>query len=165
ASERASGIYFDYGYTRPGVVSNGPVESGTVTEGNITVPGSSAVDYRSTEEFDDLDDEDSEDGEFRRPRRDAPTAGRGQGATIRSAAANGFSDSQAQLASGSISDETAGSVWGSMGLDSDSNQPAPIVDSGRAQPIPTAAPQNGSRAIPATQRTSRNTSSDQWRSR
>lgn len=36
SKERASGIYFDYGYTRPGVVSNGPVESGLPTEGNIT---------------------------------------------------------------------------------------------------------------------------------
>lgn len=36
AEERAGGIYFDYGYTRPGVVSQGPVESGGTTEGNIS---------------------------------------------------------------------------------------------------------------------------------
>lgn len=34
--QRAGGLYFDYGYTRPGVVSAGPVESGNTTEGNIT---------------------------------------------------------------------------------------------------------------------------------
>ena len=34
--ERAAGLYFDYGYTRPGVVSQGPVESGGVTEGNVS---------------------------------------------------------------------------------------------------------------------------------
>lgn len=39
ASERASGIYFDYGYTRPGVVSRGPVEAGGLTEGNISNSG------------------------------------------------------------------------------------------------------------------------------
>jgi hypothetical protein len=36
AQERAGGIYFDYGYTRPGVVSRGPVEVGGATEGNIS---------------------------------------------------------------------------------------------------------------------------------
>ncbi|MFN3194156.1 MAG: TolC family protein [Aureliella sp.] len=166
ASERASGIYFDYGYTRPGVISNGPVEAGMVTEGNITVPGSSAVDTRTREDF-DLDDGEVEDGEmeFRRPRRDAPTAFQGRGSTIRSAAVNGGFDSSAQLASGSISDDSAGSVWGSMGLDENSSEPAPIIDSGRAQPIPTTAPQNGSRTIPATQRSSRSSSTNAWRSR
>jgi outer membrane protein TolC len=34
--ERAGGLYFDYGYTRPSVVSAGPVESGGLTEGNIS---------------------------------------------------------------------------------------------------------------------------------
>jgi outer membrane protein TolC len=34
--ERAGGVYFDYGFTRPGVVTGGPVESGGVTEGNIS---------------------------------------------------------------------------------------------------------------------------------
>ncbi len=41
ARERASGIYFDYGYTRPGVVSNGAVPSGGPTEGNISDAGMS----------------------------------------------------------------------------------------------------------------------------
>lgn len=36
AEERAGGIYFDYGYTRPSVFSRGPVESGGVTEGNVS---------------------------------------------------------------------------------------------------------------------------------
>lgn len=38
ARERAGGIYFDYGYTRPGVMSNGPVEQGGITSGNISDP-------------------------------------------------------------------------------------------------------------------------------
>ncbi len=37
--QRAGGLYFDYGYTRPGVVSAGPVESGRTTEGNVSEPG------------------------------------------------------------------------------------------------------------------------------
>jgi outer membrane protein TolC len=36
ARERAGGIYFDYGYTRPSVISNGPVATGGPTEGNIS---------------------------------------------------------------------------------------------------------------------------------
>lgn len=45
AAERAGGIYFDYGYTRPGVVSRGPVPSGTITEGNRSVPGAATDAY------------------------------------------------------------------------------------------------------------------------
>ncbi|QDV23789.1 Outer membrane efflux protein [Aureliella helgolandensis] len=41
ARERAGGIYFDYGYTRPAVVSNGPVQQGMHTEGNISDHGAS----------------------------------------------------------------------------------------------------------------------------
>ncbi len=36
ARERAGGIYFDYGYTRPGVISRGAVEAGGATESNIS---------------------------------------------------------------------------------------------------------------------------------
>ncbi len=39
ARERDSGTYLDYGYTRPAVVSRGPVESGMPTEGNPAHPG------------------------------------------------------------------------------------------------------------------------------
>lgn len=39
AKQRAAGHYFDYGYTRPAVVSRGPVESGMPTEGNRTIGG------------------------------------------------------------------------------------------------------------------------------
>ncbi len=39
AREREAGNYMDYGYTRPSVVSNGPVEAGTLTEGNLPRPG------------------------------------------------------------------------------------------------------------------------------
>ncbi|MBX3420026.1 MAG: TolC family protein [Pirellulaceae bacterium] len=34
--ERAGGVYFDYGYTRPAVVSQGPVDTGSITEGNVS---------------------------------------------------------------------------------------------------------------------------------
>lgn len=40
SKERAGGIYFDYGYTRPGVVGLGPVEQGGLTEGNVSRAGS-----------------------------------------------------------------------------------------------------------------------------
>ena len=40
ARERDAGTYLDYGYTRPAVVSGGPVESGMPTEGNAARPGS-----------------------------------------------------------------------------------------------------------------------------
>ena len=39
AKERAAGHYFDYGYTRPAVVTRGPVESGLPTEGNQPTGG------------------------------------------------------------------------------------------------------------------------------
>lgn len=39
AKQRAAGHYFDYGYTRPAVVSRGPVESGIPTEGNRPTGG------------------------------------------------------------------------------------------------------------------------------
>ncbi|HBE70401.1 MAG TPA: transporter [Planctomycetaceae bacterium] len=46
AKERAGGIYFDYGYTRPGVVSNGPTGGevyslGDLNEGGVVLPQSS----------------------------------------------------------------------------------------------------------------------------
>lgn len=47
--ERAGGIYFDYGYTRPSVVSNGPTFQGGTTEGNI----SDQDDVGATEYYDD----------------------------------------------------------------------------------------------------------------
>ena len=39
AREREAGTYMDYGYTRPSVVSNGPVAAGGLTEGNLARPG------------------------------------------------------------------------------------------------------------------------------
>lgn len=36
AKQRAAGHYIDYGFTRPGVVSRGPVDAGYLTEGNIS---------------------------------------------------------------------------------------------------------------------------------
>lgn len=51
ASERASGMYFDYGYTRPAVVSNGPVESGGATEGNVGTSGATYGDQAMGTEY------------------------------------------------------------------------------------------------------------------
>lgn len=51
ASERASGIYFDYGYTRPAVVSNGPVESGGATQGNMATSGATFGDQAAGTEY------------------------------------------------------------------------------------------------------------------
>ncbi len=73
--ERAGGVYFDYGYTRPAVVSNGPVEFGGQTEGNISDPGA-ALDNRSYGEpvpAEELKDEEPEED---RPALEPPTAGR-----------------------------------------------------------------------------------------
>ncbi len=39
AKQRAAGHYFDYGYTRPAVVTRGHVESGMPTEGNVPTGG------------------------------------------------------------------------------------------------------------------------------
>ncbi len=39
AREREAGHYIDYGFTRPAVVSAGPVERGMPTEGNVGTPG------------------------------------------------------------------------------------------------------------------------------
>jgi outer membrane protein TolC len=60
ARERQAGTYLDYGYTRPAVVSNGPVEFGMPTEGNAARPGmEQQTEPESTDE--DGTDEDKED--------------------------------------------------------------------------------------------------------
>jgi outer membrane protein TolC len=56
ARERASGIYFDYGFTRPGVVTRGQVPMGGVTEGNISDKGMSLQETRATTDDDESDD-------------------------------------------------------------------------------------------------------------
>ena len=60
AREREAGTYLDYGYTRPAVVSGGPVESGMATEGNSARPGmiqQPAPESKEEEESDDSDKE------------------------------------------------------------------------------------------------------------
>lgn len=76
--ERAGGIYFDYGYTRPSVISNGPVVSGGMTEGNVSEPGAAA---RSSSRATPApvvpmpEDKDGGNG-LERPKLEPPTAGR-----------------------------------------------------------------------------------------
>jgi hypothetical protein len=76
--ERAGGLYFDYGYTRPSVISAGPVPSGGLTEGNISDPGaglqssSRGTPTPAAELPEDTNDDTDDD----RPPLQPPTAGR-----------------------------------------------------------------------------------------
>lgn len=185
ASERASGIYFDYGYTRPAVVSSGPVESGGQTEGNLSTPGftydATGVDEllepTPAEELDTLDNLDSDDSDVPGlsplPERDGPTAQLPN--VLRSLrtssqdAANGAPVVQA-------SDVRPGKQfdWGSMGLD-DANEPAPVVSNPQARPIVPAQAQRPVRGMGSggptvspdeTRNGNQRTSNEsQWRSR
>ncbi len=56
AREREAGTYMDYGYTRPAVVSDGPVQAGTLTEGNLPRAGMEQADVpKAAEEEEDSD--------------------------------------------------------------------------------------------------------------
>lgn len=57
AREREAGTYLDYGYTRPAVVSRGPVESGMATEGNAARPGMEQQAAPESEDDSDSKDE------------------------------------------------------------------------------------------------------------
>ncbi len=61
ARERESGIYVDYGYTRPAVVSRGPVEAGLPTEGNVARPGRLQPTAPEAEETEEGTDKESEE--------------------------------------------------------------------------------------------------------
>ncbi len=75
--ERAGGMYVDYGYTRPSVVSNGPVERGGVTEMNISDPGAGLNNRKYGNPAPaTLLPEDKEDEPEDRPKLEPPTAGR-----------------------------------------------------------------------------------------
>ena len=94
AKQRAAGHYFDYGYTRPAVVTRGHVEAGLPTEGNVPTGGDSfgrdpkgkptpaddeAKDDKqdkkeSKEEFPDLKDLDKSEPEEVKPKSDTPRA-------------------------------------------------------------------------------------------
>lgn len=115
ARERASGIYFDYGYTRPGVVSRGSVERGGLTEGNISDAGA----YLDSQQAEAVEaepaDEASDEDEAERPELEPPTTGRQPSPVVRQASAAAFEwgelgvdspemKSSAYSAAGSISD-------------------------------------------------------------
>ncbi|MEO8271758.1 MAG: hypothetical protein ABI557_18690, partial [Aureliella sp.] len=75
------GLYFDYGYTRPGVISNGPVLSGGQTEGNISDPG--AETHSSNQgtpvpavRLPEDESNEKDDSEKNRPELTPPTAGK-----------------------------------------------------------------------------------------
>jgi len=90
SKQRAAGHYFDYGYTRPEVISRGPVASGMPTEGNRPTGGYTELEKRSGEptpaepkasdsnavdsEFPDLDKRDSTKGSAPQSGSDAPRA-------------------------------------------------------------------------------------------
>ena len=77
--ERAGGLYFDYGYTRPGVISNGPVVSGGQTEGNVSDPGAEIQSYNQGTPVPAVslpEDDSDEKGETDRPELAPPTAGK-----------------------------------------------------------------------------------------
>ncbi len=63
AKQRAAGHYFDYGYTRPAVVSRGPVEAGMRTEGNMASGGGINRKTGEPTPADDADKKDSSDKE------------------------------------------------------------------------------------------------------
>lgn len=131
--ERASGIYFDYGYTRPGVVSNGPVESGGLTEGNVSIPGSrfapettpqslnDAAEEIQPEEFDMDGDSDDDSRELQPlPERAAPTASnRPNMLRNNTQAAKPQAPSNVRQASAATSAERF--EWGDLGISSGRN--------------------------------------------
>ncbi len=134
ARERASGIYFDYGYTRPSVVSQGPVVSGGATEGNISDSGihfnqPSRSDAEEAEEVEPskTNDADETDSPLE---SDGPTAGNSQLRQIRTTSAPQVR--QAAATSNSEFD------WGGLGI---SSEPAARPNNTNTRQPTTAAPQ------------------------
>ncbi len=69
ARERQAGTYIDYGYTRPAVVSNGPVEFGMPTQGTEARPG---MDQKAAPESEE--EEEGDDSEEKKSDEKAPIA-------------------------------------------------------------------------------------------
>lgn len=136
SSERAGGLYFDYGYTRPGVISNGPVVTGGQTEGNISEPGS---EFQSTNQGtpvpavplpeDDSDKEDEKD----RPELAPPTAGK---LTNRQRLTSHEPSRLGDAVSGRLSDRSDAQAYGDQQA-----LPAIVTSSGRS-PSQTLRPTN-----------------------
>ncbi|MEZ6136793.1 MAG: TolC family protein [Pirellulaceae bacterium] len=146
ARERASGIYFDYGYTRPAVVSNGPVATGGATEGNISDSGmtlgqpSRAPVVDSSEEAEEVPPAASDDDKEPEPLPElnrAPTANLRSVPRVQTASVTGASGSEAH---GVNSDRDFN--WGEFGIDGAPNQkvggrPVRVINNSQAnQPSP-----------------------------
>ncbi|MCA9134584.1 MAG: TolC family protein, partial [Planctomycetales bacterium] len=129
--ERAGGTYFDYGYTRPAVVSNGPVAMGGMTEGNLSDPGAT---FGSPAYGEPVPAEEVEPAEVSpeedRPPLERPTA----------------SASPSRL-SGEVRQASAERFdWGGLQLDQAESRPAVITSGGRRQSI-SDAPASDSRTV------------------
>lgn len=152
ARERASGLYFDYGYTRPSVVSNGTVESGGLTEGNISDNSMSLSNPQDGEPVPAEELDDSDEGKQERPPLEPPTARNGRGAAprggvVQQAAANQFD-------------------WGGLGMESSNSQsdrPAIVTSTGR-QHISDAGPAAG-RPAQVISAPAQSSNSNAWRRR
>lgn len=78
--ERESGIYMDYGYTRPAVVSQGPVAQGMLTEGNAATPGTVSTQSAEPESEDSNNNQKTPDSDRKQlpplpeRKKDAPVA-------------------------------------------------------------------------------------------
>ncbi len=131
--ERAGGMYVDYGYTRPGVISAGPVERGGLTEGNISDPGAGVNNrnYGTPVPAVELPEDTQEKAEEDRPKLAPPTASR-----LRSNGGQLVADqASVRQAGGQVSSRVTDENfdWGGMG--GQSAQPAVVTSSGRSQMI------------------------------
>ncbi len=126
--ERAGGHYFDYGYTRPGVISNGPVVTGGLTEGNISEPGAELQSHTSGTPIPAVplpeDDSDAED-ETDQPQLEPPTAGK---LTNRQRFTNNDTATFGEAVSSRLSDRSPAQVYRDQQA-----LPAIVTSSGRGQ--------------------------------
>lgn len=148
ARERGAGIYFDYGYTRPGVVSNGPVEQGLPTEGNLSRPGSG--------QFEEVP---SIPGEPRVPNT-VPGGGneRPKLEKLEDRKPVAFGSAEWVQPASAIEPAETSYNWGDMGMSSNSqaNEPARIVANPKVRRLSDEA--SNSREVPASSRPSVNRS-------
>lgn len=138
ADERAGGVYFDYGYTRPGVVSAGPVDAGGVTEGNIS---DSTPRMRNAEEVEAKEADDPSESILNKNEPEMKSTTRPNNGQ-RPSAARGGKNSSVKPASSEAPVISANQFqWGEMGLNEKSN--------GRStQPQMRPASQNDLRQVP-----------------
>ncbi|MCC6512211.1 MAG: TolC family protein [Pirellulaceae bacterium] len=164
AKQRAAGHYFDYGYTRPAVVTRGHVESGMPTEGNVPTGGDTlGRDNHGTPtpadaQESDKDDKDEPKSEFpdldklekpRVPEQVQPKAGDTRAsAPRRQPSAGRNQDKQARAANTQAGEAFE---WGEMDM-----EPAPVVSASAQRRAATpgqanSAPRNSAPANAAPQ--------------